>query len=71
MKKSYPDVDAGLEFGYHVARNVTAAIGGEGLLAFTKKSDLAPLTELNPEGTPFNQALVFPVTATISVDLPH
>jgi hypothetical protein len=71
VTKTYPDVDAGVELGYHVGHNMTAAIGGEGLLAFTKKSDLASLTEIDPAGTPFNQALVFPVTASISVALPH
>jgi len=71
VAKTYPDVDAGVELGYHVSQSMTASIGGEGLVAFSKESDMAPLAEIDPTGGALHQTVVFPVTAQISVALPH
>jgi hypothetical protein len=71
LTQTYPDVNAGLELGYRVSEHVTAAVGGQGLIAFTDDEELSPLFARNPAAMPADNAVVFPVTATLSVDLPH
>lgn len=71
ITQTYPNVNAGLEVGYRVAENVSAAVGTAALFAFVDEEETAPLMALNPAAEPLETAMMFPITARIQIGIPN
>lgn len=71
ITQTYPNVNAGLEVGYRVAENVSAAVGTTALFAFIDEEETAPLMALNPSAEPLETAMMFPITARIQIGIPN
>ena len=71
ITQTYPNVNAGVEVGYQVAENVSAAVGTTALVAFLDEEDTAPLRALNPAAEPMDRATMFPITATVQIGIPN
>lgn len=71
ITQTYPNVNAGIEVGYRLAENVSAAVGTTALMAFVDEEDMAPVQALNPAAEPLERATMFPITARVQIGIPN
>lgn len=68
---TYPNVNAGVELGYDMSERVSAEVGTSAFVTFYDAADLTSLREMNPAADPLDVATLFPITATLRVQLPN
>lgn len=71
ITQTYPQVNAGVEVGYDVTDNVQAQLASGANVSFVDETELNPIWERNVQAEPTDEIWTMPITAAVSIDLPH
>ncbi|MEQ9399396.1 MAG: outer membrane beta-barrel protein [Longimicrobiales bacterium] len=71
ITETYPTVNAGVEVGYDVTEDVKVQVASGANLTFVDETELMPIYERNVQAQASDELWTMPITAAVSVDLPH